>query len=390
MKSLTNSNALEKIIVSFNYKGQGFDISAMVTTLNIAESITGDLVGTLSVTDDAGIIDNIILTGDEIINISFSYFDLEIKHAFFFNGIKHINIGAEAHKKTYQISLGSINDFISATHLVSKAYSGKSTDIIGNVFVEYFVFDDLVIKKDSLSTGKYIAPNISPKNVIDTLKNTSYDEEGTSFFMYQNLFINGVTILDSLYNMLQQEPIFEISPRLGFADEINKGPIKHSIGRPTNIVIDDNVDIIGVSSTGIKGKSLEFINLDTSSYNKDLFRGTSKPATNSVKPHRANMYDNTETSLFTSANDMQMTHAKYNTSTAFSINANAYNTPAIPGLCVGNMVTLIVSDSSVVRVNSPKDKYSNKYANNYIVSAIDHHFEGGLYTQNIRLSRGII
>jgi hypothetical protein len=389
MKGLTNSNALEKIIVSFNFKGKAFDISAMVTTLNISESIYGDLYGTLEVTDNAGIIDNIIITGDEIINISFSYFDLPINMAFILNGIRDINIGAEGHRKTYQMELGSINDYISATHLVSKSYEGKSTDIIGKIFMEYFVFDDLLIRTDSLNTGKYIAPNISPKKVIKTLQNNSYDKEHTMFYMFQNLATNGTSILDSLSNMLSLDPIFEISPRLAFSDEIEKGPIKHSIGRPTNIIINDNINVIGMSSSGVRGNSMDFINLDSSSSIKTIFRGTSKPATNSIIPIRSNMYDIGE-SLVTGKDDVNMTQARYSSAVAFSINAVAYNTPAIPGLCVGHTIKLIIDNSTETRNNSPKDKFSNKYANNYIVSAIDHHFEGGLYTQNIKLSRGII
>ena len=389
-RGLTNANALEKIIVSFNWKGQGFDISAMVTTMNITESIHGDLQGSLEVTDDSGLIDNIILTGDEIINISFEYFELKIKHAFFFNGINHISMGEKTSSKTYSISLGSINEYISASNLVSKAYEDKSTNIIAKIFTEFFVFDEMIIRKESINNGRYIAPNISPKIAIERLRKKSYDENKSSLFIFQSLFLNGVTQLDSLYNMLKRDPVYDISPKNGFSDDVKKSPISNKIGTPAKIIINDNTNIIGTTSMGVKGSATQFVNLDTSSQSKDLFLGTSRASITSTLPIRNNMYSDNVNPIVSGANNNVINQANFSADGASVINATAYNTPGIPGLCVGHTVNLIVGEYSNTHNNSQKNKYSRKYANTYLVTGIDHHFSKGAYLQNIKLSKGTL
>lgn len=387
MRSLTNANAFENIAISFNYKGKAFDISAMATSFSIRETIAGDLTGSIELTDDSGIIDNVILTGDEVINVSFTYFDAKINHEFFFNGIKNINMGSNTNKKTYEILLGSINDYISSTNLVSKSYEGSGTDIIKKIFLDYFAFGGMVINTEAVNIGRYIAPNISPKKAIRAVQSKSYDKNNSILLMFQSLFLGGNTMIDSLYNMMNREYIYEISPRIDSNKNTDEGPISHNIGRPSHIIVHDNEDIIGTSSTGIKGKQIETLDLDNSSMIKEIFRGSSRPSTNKLSFNRDNLYtDGVRSAVNT--NDGVKSNADFKASIAFSINATAYNVPAIPGLMVGQKIRMPVSNYAKTRSNSQK-VYSNKYARDYIVSGIIHHFENGLYTQNIELSTGI-
>lgn len=388
-KGLNNANALERITVSFNYKGAAFDLSDMVTALNIHENMDSDLYGSLELTDDAGIIDNVILTGDEIINITFTYFEMKVNLAFFFNGIRNINLGENNNEKTYQIVLRSINDYISASHLVSKSYNGSSIDIIREIYANYFVFTPLAVNTESINTGRYIAPNISPKAAINAVLKNGTDKHSSVMFMTQNVFLHGSTVIDSLHNILEAEPVYTISPQTATMSDVNKGPTKVAIGSPTNIVINDNADIIGTTKTGVKGKIIDYVTLDNSSFDRDIFRGTSKPGVSLLSTSRNNMYGNNVAGIFNSGEDTTLTLAKYKASIVFSINATAYNTPAIPGLRAGDLVSMSVSNYTKTRHNSKKT-FSAKYSNHYVVAGIDHHFSDGVYTQNIKLSTGAV
>jgi len=386
-KSLTNANALEDIKVAFNYKGQGLDLSAMVTALDIHENMNSDLYGSLELDDDSAIIDNIILTGDEVINITFTYFEMKVDLSFFFNGIKNINLGETDSKKSYQISLRSINDYISASHLVSKSYEGSTVDVIRKIYGEYFVFTPLVINCSSPNTGRYIAPNIPPKAAINSILKRTTDSNKSDIFMSQALFLNGATVMDSLSNIVEAEPVYKISPKTTTAKDANKGPISQAIGTPSNVVVNDNSDIISATKTGVKGLKLNNVALNTSSFATETFRGTSKPAITLLRTTRSNMYDDKFSPLLDTDN-VDLSASAFKSSIAFSISAIAYNTPAIPGLRCGDLVQMAVQDYSKTRTNS-KAKYSKKYSNHYIVTGIDHHFSEGTYFQNIKLSTGI-
>ena len=256
------------------------------------------------------------------------------------------------------------------------------------IFLEYFVFDKIFTNTESVTTGRYIAPNVSPKKAINAVQRKAYDKNNSILLMFQSLFLEGATVIDSLDNMVQADPAYDIEPRTNSLKNANSGPIKQSIGRPSHIIIQDNQDIIGTSGSGIKGKIIEKIDLDNSSSVKEVFRGSSRPAVNKLVPIRENLYsDGVKSAIDT--NDAVVANANFAASVAFSINATAYNTPAIPGLRVGLKVRMPVSNYAKTRANSDK-VYSNKYANEYIVSGITHHFENGLYTQNIELSTGLV
>jgi|LWDU01.1.fsa_nt_gi hypothetical protein len=389
-KSLTNVNALEKIKVYLNMSGEIIDISAMATTIHINETIKGDLTGRIEITDDSGLIDELILTGDEVINISYKYFDVNIDVPFFLNGISNINMMQQTHAKTYAFELGSINDYISATNLIARSFEGTSVQIMYNIYISFFSHSNIAIGCDGKNVGRYIAPNISPKKAILNILNKSYDINNSPLLMFQTLSASGATFINSLHNLLKENPVFTMTPTIISSTDIMKtGPIKANIGRPTNIIINDTVDIIGKSANGDKGKNIYTLYLNSSDNSEVMFRGSSRPAITEVRPLRLNMYDDDVRPILTLADPTVVAQGEYDKAIWSSISAVAYNCPAVVGLSVGDMVNLEIDERRQIRKNMPK-KISSKYGYLWLVTKINHRISQGLYTQDISLSKGYV
>lgn len=389
-KGLSDVHAIDRAAVYINQRGNRFDISSMITSINIQERISGDLTGMLEVNDDSGIIDNIIITGDEVVNITFMYFKIEVNLSFYFNGISNINALDKIHSKTYTIELGSVNEYISSTNLVSTAFEGLATDIIGKIFLKYFNNGELLTSTESRATGRYIAPNVSPKKALATLLKTAFDKNDSKILMFQKLIGNGNTFMESLFDLSQKPPVYKLSPGVVMAGDVAKsGPGKMQIGRPAKIVINDNVNLINKSATGVKGKTIDFIDISKSSSSKELFRGNSNPATNVIAPFRKNMYTDNVNPIMAKDDELNSCIANFQLDTLGSIIATAYDCPAVPGLSVGNVVELELDDRRATKINTPK-MLSNKYSATWLVTAINHRITNGVYTQNITMSKGIL
>jgi hypothetical protein len=392
MKSIGTANALDLLKVHIVQADMKFDITQMITNISISETLHTDLNGHIELNDNAGLIDNFILTGDEMVIFEMTYFDLEIKFNFFLDGISNINITDKLHIKSYVIKLASINEYVSANTLVSKAYDGCGTGIILNIFESYFsAHGSLLVNAAAVKHGRYIAPTISPKKVINTILNKLYDINGSGFFMYQPLFPgNNMTIIDSFYEIVNRPSMCVISPTNEFASDIQReGPLKHSIGRPGSIIIEDTQGNIINSGNGTNGMKIEHLLLDTSDFKNEIFEGTNGgAAVNKIVPHRDNMYQDTE-NLTSGSDSYQIAAKNFLNSTSGAIKATAYRTPAIPGLAVGHKVTLKIGETKIERTNTGS-KESYKYSGDYIVTKIDHNINNGVYVQNITLRRGII
>jgi|LWDU01.1.fsa_nt_gi hypothetical protein len=392
MKSIGNANALDSLKVHIAQGETKFEITDMITNISILESLHTDLNGHIELNDNAGLIDNFILTGDEMVIFEMGYFNIDIKFNFFLDGISDINITDKTHIKSYVIRLASVNDYISANNLVSKSYNGSGTAIIMNIFDSYFgAHGSLLVNVASIKHGRYIAPTISPKIAINTILNKLYDINGTGFFMYQPLFPGeNFTMIDSFYEITNRPSMYTLSPTNIFADDIQKeGPLKHEIGRPGNIVIEDTKSNIINAADGTRGMKIEHLLLDTSDFKNEIFAGANGGgAVNKIVPYRDNMYQDAEN--LTSGKDSYKIAAKnFLNSTSGAIKATAYRTPAIPGLSVGHKVTLKIGETKIERSNTGASE-SYKYSGDYIVTKIDHNINNGLYVQNITLRRGIL
>jgi hypothetical protein len=399
-KQVDNTNALDKVIVAINAGGMLVrDISSLVKKIDISETITGSLAGTLDIVDDQGTIDSLFLTGDEVINISFEYFGIKTAVAFYFNGISNINITSATHSKSYQIMLGSITDYIDASNLCSKCYDGTAVDIILGIFNDYYapLGQTLMITNISSSPGnRFIVPNISPGKAIDEVRTRMYDEHISGFVMFERLVVPNHHTLSSLGYLIDlarididEKTIPTLAPKINYKSE-DGNSTSYNLGLVGgDIIIQDNLNLIDKTRSGIYGKRIKHLDIANSSFKEDDFKFKSQPAINVVKPFRSNMYVGDGIRPLNYPDDHNISIANAQTSVLFGISTILHDVVAVPGLGVGNFVLIDISDCTVPRENY-NDNKSLKYNSTYMVSNINHIFQGGIYTQNITCVTGVI
>tara|TARA_B110000211_G_scaffold68980_1_gene79680 strand:- start:545 stop:1672 length:1128 start_codon:yes stop_codon:yes gene_type:complete len=313
------------------------DISAMVTSMSLYESIHGNLKGTLHVEDNLNFFD-VFFKGLALnyITISYYYFDTIVKVDLYANGITDQVITKQG--KSYNIDMVSINNLNSASTRICNAFSGTSNDILSNLWKETNPEPlALLLDSETTSTGKYVVPNISSANAMDNVVSAATDKNDTPMFLYQRLVDNGATRFTSLYDMISDEfsPGFKIHSNELTIDTAND--VMATIGSTANFaLVDYNKDFIKKLSGGMWGQKITQLSLDeTTNEVLPLVEVTAIEKT--VMTTSANLYDE-EASLFAPtsvSNEEFIKNMKYR---VFNTTLSASQVVAIPELGCGMSV----------------------------------------------------
>lgn len=355
------------------------DITDLVLNINITESLYGDLSGYLEIVDGIGALEEYINTQAKII-IDFTYLENKVQQQFIIDGVRHIDISSNIHKKSYVINLKSINAVIDSMSLLSKAFVGKSTEIINKIYKEFF--GELDIYGDSLTSGHYICPNISPKKAINRIISQAYDTNNNPFFLFERLGKNN-GCLETLGFIKSQPVFFKVEPTITDLklNEITS-PLA-TIGQPSNIIIhSDNDGSTKKIAKGILGKNFNKLDLSNSGISNKKY-GITTGAISISSPFRPDMYTNSVDPLLNSGDIMEVALMNTILSEMDQQLATAYQCIAIPNLSVGYIVDLVIGNNNVgiSGVNS-------KFGGPCIVSKIIHRIDAGDYTQTIDLIKG--
>jgi len=359
--------------------GKGaINITDQIISINIVESLFGDLQGNIEIIDGVGLLENGITAQSKIV-VEFEYIGTSISQEFYINGVSSVNMTDSLTKKTYTVNLKSINDMANSMGLIAKAFRGKSTEIIKKIHEEVFGVGTLNVMVDSITQGHYIAPNISPKKAIQQIKSQAYDRDISPFFLFQRLIDNKQSILNSLKRIEESEAVWTIQPSILNNENISK-PYAN-VGQPESIIIhsdQENMDYkIG---TGVYGKSVNNVDISNSELNKTPY-GLYAGAVSVVHPIRMDMYTNDVKPLLNSNDYYNICTMQTILSTLFGTRVTAYHCNAIPGIGAGDKINLDLYK------NKLNQGANAKYSGNYIIAKITHRVADGDYTQIIEMAR---
>lgn len=358
--------------------GASIDITDTILEVSITENIFGNLEGSINIVDGVGILDNAI-SNDNVIVLEFNYLNTTVKHSFFLDGVNAIDITTHLTKKTYVISLKSLDTLADTLQVISKSFKGTSSDIIKTIFDDVFSHN-LKVLSDSITRGHYISPNISPSKIIKQIKSQAYDIKLTPFFLFERLIDNKNTFLTSLTQVDSQPVLATISPVIQNGDTRNK-PLSN-IGQPKSIVIhSDNDNITYKAANGIFGKTIVNMDISKSSITTEAY-GDATESNSTLNLIRLDMYDNDKAPLLNRDDHINVCEMVTKLNILFSTRITAYNCEAIPNIGVGNKIELMLNKQK------QKQSPSGKFSGNYIISKIIHRIEDNDYTQTIELARG--
>jgi len=375
------------------------DISAMCTSMNLYESIHGNVKGSIHVEDKLNFFDN-MFRGISMapVKIGYTYFNRPLEIDMYADGI--IDQVITKTGKSYNIILSSLLNLNAATKRICNAYSGTSNNILANLWVEtHGEGQKLVLDDDTTSNGKYVVPNISAAECMRNVVNTAYDVNNTGMFLYQRLADQGTTRFTSIHTMVNNQFRPGIHPFTIRNEEITIDTslgVHSTIGTATNFVLTDyNKDFIAKLAGGMWGQKITEISLDETtntvhnkkeateieltkfSLSKNLYSNVvlaDGPAGKETSYSQKSLFS--PDSVVSAEIIMNMKYRLFNT------NLNVSGVVAVPDLGCGMVVAVEQGGNSIS---------STKTDGNYLVANINHIYQmddGEMqYSQNIGLAR---
>jgi hypothetical protein len=360
----------------------------MVTSMNLYESIHGNIKGTIHVEDKLNFFDmffrGLAMTQ---VTIGYTYFGEYLEIDMYADGVTDQVITKTG--KSYNVTLSSLLNLNAAVTRICNSYSGTSNDILGNLWKETHGQKQLLIlDTETSSRGKYVVPNISADECMKNVVNSAYDKYGTGMFLYQRLTDRGATRFTSINTMVNNpfapgHPA-ERSPFTIRNEEITMDTalgIHGTIGTASEFTLKDyNKDFISKLSAGMWGQKITEISLDEST--NTVFNKKEVTDIEITKFSLSKNLYNTEVSLFapeSSVTEEIIMNMKYR---LFNTNMQVGGVVAIPNIGCGMTVKVDQGGNTVS---------ATKTDGTYLVANINHMYimDDGLmnYSQNIGLVR---
>jgi len=169
-----------------NTSGNFIDLieNGMVGEINLHEDIFSNcLSGFIIVTDTMDVLSNFKLTGDERLSVILKTPTLtseirEVFHVYKMQGRETI-----LRNSNYILNFCSIEQIISENNSISKHYSGKISDSVGNIFTKWFGDRKLLIEPTTNDLS-FIPAHWSPIKTINWLTSKSISPDGFSDYMF--------------------------------------------------------------------------------------------------------------------------------------------------------------------------------------------------------------
>jgi len=204
------SYSLQQVTIT-NHAGKQNDIKALVTDFTITESVyRSALVLSMNVKDPLNLIEELQLTGQEVINVVLARAEFgsndQVTIDLNFYVSEYPLLGKyDTRLQVYTIRGVTEHAFISNLKKISRAFSGNIND-----FVQQVLTQDLNVSTDSINASAsaspiitFIVPNLSPLDAISWALRRSFDSTGSPYYCFQTL--DGTIHIQSQTDMISQE-----------------------------------------------------------------------------------------------------------------------------------------------------------------------------------------
>jgi len=393
------------------------DITPLIIEISIFEDLKCPfLKGELIFADNSGLMTALPIVGQEEVEIKFTRAGHSVEKVFACTSV--VNIEKVAGEVAGVVmTLTSKKHLTNAVKQFSKAYSGLASDIIESVHFDSFK-EHIDVKSKSGSAHRIVFPFIKPYAAIDMIMNKTFGEDGTPYFLYENLFGDG-PILQSYESMLTDEKLEQLpiltknmatnNDDLGQGTRFNPG----SIGQLLSYEINKTGDTLRLLSRGALVNNTIRINFSNNSYKEvpffygkhaailddqlDQFRNyevdEDRLESNLLKPSRSVEMHNplafeTEgvTELHTQQDDLALTKRLSRISRMGDlVRISAYADSSPSAYMVGKCVNLIVASNL-----PPLDgtvSVDQLFSGRYIIGRLRHYIKGGNYQMSMELIR---
>jgi hypothetical protein len=232
-----NTIEIQSINIS-SFNGNEYEITDLIVETNIFEDIfSNTLSASFVVVDGAGVLSNLPIVGQELIQMTFKtpFTSLKVVKLLVYK-IENVS-SATAHTASYilhTISSEAVENVLSS---FSRYYSGTSSEIVQNCFKDYIKSDKKLIIENSRFATELIVPYWTPFYLFNWLAARSVSVQGSqpSFVFYENMK-DGFNF-KSIESMLTNKSVTRWKYRSSPID-IND---EHAVDKQRSIILDYKV-----------------------------------------------------------------------------------------------------------------------------------------------------
>ena len=289
------------ILKDFKVTAMATDITDLVQSMTLFESINGFMKGKIQILDGANFFDNDMGGRDEIlipITIDFRHLDFECTNHFWVDGVSQMKI--DKSEKSYTMHLISPLEQGFKLNKICQVYTDTSTGMVQRIFKEAAGPEStLVVNTASVTKGKYIVPNIQAGQAINNIVSSAVDATGSGFYLFQRIWENGHSRLISLDTMASDfypnsdgTGAFEITSPLPDLCNLEHGVEVPIVGTSNNFTVTQyKMNYTNKLAEGHFGQQINQISLDKTKTikNNPIEAGTTK---SSYVRTSDNLYDN--------------------------------------------------------------------------------------------------
>jgi len=215
---MADPNLIDKLPKSFSefrvrltsYNGNVTDISEQILEISIYETIYRAFIyGEVFIVDNEAMISSFPFIGQEKMRIEWKRDDEKLVKDFFVTDIFDVSRVNE-NSTLYGVSITSEKQVLNAVNLFSRSYSGRGEKIIKDIYDEY-LNDDLEVLINAKTSHNVVFPYMKPMQAIDMVRQNVLAEDDSPMYVFETLYQERPR-LDSFRQMMENEPIIELSP----------------------------------------------------------------------------------------------------------------------------------------------------------------------------------
>lgn len=199
-----------KVIIE-RYNKEVIDITGSITEISLYETIyTPFVYGEMIIVDNSAMLSTFPFIGQERVLIVWEREDKVIYKIFRVTDVFNVR---QVNESTggYGLSITSEKQIRNSFSLFSKSYKGNSAEIIQKIYKE-FLLEDLDVRIQGFLPHNIVFPYIKPMAAINMIQKATPAADKTPMFVYDTLY-GEQPVLNSMKNMLEQDPVLEIDPK---------------------------------------------------------------------------------------------------------------------------------------------------------------------------------
>jgi len=383
--------------------GYATDITNLVVETNVYEDMfSNSISATLVIADATNLSEVLPIVGEEIVEIEFTTPTLQQKFikTFYVYKISDRNLSEASRAQTYVMHLCSKELIISENNKISKAFSGKISTTVSNIFSdkEFIGSDKKLIVEDTSNSYSFVAPYWTPFKTINWLSERAMNKTGTPNYVFFET--------TQSFEFTSIERLMKSPPKRSYVyADVNATTLFNDIDSKYNVVdniyADVSFDYLRRLNSGMYSSSLQTLDMTSKTikaYDYDYIKNFSNSThleknpistPNIIRKKIASQYF-IEKNGHLYSNKMDQGHDKrYLQRNSLMEQVFAYRVNiSVPGrfdIKAGDVIDFTINSFGAFGSEEMHQITDNKYTGKYLITAIRHIIRSNKHTMNLEI-----